>query len=167
MAGNNNGAQENNNEQANANENGGQNERTFTQAEVNAIVGRKSNELKEKYADYEQLKEKAAKYDQQQEASKTELQKVTEAKDALQAEFDKLKAANSAKEIREKVAAEKKIPANLLTADTEEECNAQAEAILKFAGQDGYPDVQDGGEVNHNNAGKTRDQFADWLNKNF
>lgn len=79
--------------------------------------------------------------------------------DNLQKELDALKQANTVREVREKVAGEKNIPANLLTADTEEACKAQADAILAFAKPDGYPDVQDGGTPGE----KGTDGDAAWL----
>lgn len=152
-------------EQGNANGNGELGERTFTQEQVNALIGKKSSEIKAKYADYEDLKAKAKKYDEAQEASKSELQKATGQRDAYKKELDQLKAANSAREIREKVAKEKGIPANLLTKDTEEACSAQADAILAYAKPEGYPNVQDNGEVQHQGKRATRDQFADFMKK--
>lgn len=79
-----------------------------------------------------------------------ELQAETERANNLQKELDALKNADAVRQIREKVAGEKKLPANLLTADTEEACIAQAEAILAFAQPSGYPTVQDGGTPGEN-----------------
>ena len=141
-------------------------ERTFTQAEVNAMVQERLNRDRAKYADYESLKEKAAKFDKIEEESKSELQKATERADSLQKEIDKLKKANSIREIRTNVSAETGVPESLLTGETEEDCQAQAKAILSFA-KPGYPSVKDGGEVRSvgGNA-RTRDQFAKWFNAN-
>jgi hypothetical protein len=123
-------------------------ERTFTASELNAIITDRISEIKEKFADYEDLKAKASKYDEAEEASKSELQKVTETRDALQAELDKLKKAEAVRQIRESVANKTGVPASLLKADTEDECAAEAEAILGFAkASRSYPNVKDGGEV--------------------
>lgn len=142
-----------------------QTERTFTQAELNAIVQERVGETKAKYGDYEELKAKASKYDEQVEASKSELQKATERADSLQAELDALKNANEIRALREKVAKEKNIPASLLTAETEEDCNAQADAILSFAMPNAYPAVKDGGELRKTSKKDTASQFADWFNE--
>lgn len=75
-----------------------------------------------------------------------ELQKEKDRADNLQKELDIFKANDALRLLREKVASAKKIPANLLNAETEEALNAQADAILAFAKPDGYPDVKDGGE---------------------
>ena len=139
-------------------------ERTFTASELNAIITDRISEIKEKYADYDDLKAKASKYDEAEEASKSELQKVTEARDALQAELEGYKKAEAVRAVREKVAESKGVPAHLLTAETEDECAAQADAILTFAKKPDYPTVKDGGEVIHTGKKTTRDQFADWMN---
>lgn len=137
--------------------------KTFTQEELDAIIGDRLSREKAKYADYESLKEKAAKFDAAEEANKTELQKAQDKVKELQQYVDAMTAAENVRKIREKVAAETNVPADLLSGDTEESCKTQAQAILKFAKPAGYPNVKDGGEVNHNSGGKTRDQFKDWF----
>ncbi|MCQ2499775.1 MAG: hypothetical protein MJ117_00340 [Lachnospiraceae bacterium] len=131
----------------------GSGETTFTQEQVNAMISKRVNEEKAKYADYDTLKEKAGKYDQQQNEGKTELQKATERADALQAQIDKLTKDNEVKTVREKVAAETKVPVELLTCDTEEDCKKQAEAIMKFAKPNGYPGTRKGGTSNNGSGG--------------
>ena len=140
-------------------------ERTFTQAEVDAIVGERLKRDRTKYADYDALKAKADKFDAMEEQNKTDLQKATERADSLQAELDNIKNANKIRDIRSKVAEETGVPANLLTGETEEDCKEQAQAILGFAKPAGYPNVRDGGEVNKVGKPTTRQQFADWFNQ--
>ena len=139
-------------------------ERTFTQAELNAIVASRVNEVKAGYENYEELKEKAAKYDEAEEASKTELQKATERAENLQKELDSIKSAEAERLIREEVAKTTGIPAHLLTGATKEECEAQAKDIMAFAKPEMLPKVPDGGEVRNTGGKSTRDQFADFLN---
>ena len=140
-------------------------ERTFTQAELNAILQKRLGEEKAKYENYEELKEKAQKFDQIEEESKSELQKATERADSLQAELDKLKKADAVRTLREEVSKETGVPANLLYGSTKEECEAQAKDILAYAKPNGsYPEVEDKGEVNHVGGGSTREQFANWFN---
>ena len=84
--------------------------------------------------------------------------------DALQTELDSLKAANTLRDMRASVAKEKGVPAELITADTEESARAQADALITWKGdQPKYPATNDGGEVTHLTGGSTRDQFADWF----
>ncbi len=114
-------------------------EKTFTQAEIDAIIEGRLAREKQKYADYESLKEKAGKYDEFQQQNKSELQKATEKANALQAELDKLKKEGTVRQVREKVSKELNIPAELLNGEDEETCKKQAEAILKFAKPKSYP----------------------------
>lgn len=140
-------------------------EKTFTQDEVNQMIGERLAREKAKYSNYEELEAKAQKFDEIEEKSKTELQKAQEERDAFKAELEGMKKANSVRELREKVAKEKNIPANLLTGETEEECTAQADAILSFAMPNVYPAVKDGGEVRKTSKKDTASQFADWFNE--
>ena len=142
-------------------------ERTFTQAELNAIVQKRLGEQAAKYGNYEELKEKALKFDEIEEQSKTELQKVTERADALQKELDGMKKADAVRKIREEVSKETGVPVHLINGETKEQCEEQANAIMTFAKPTSYPVVKDGGEAStHTGTGKTRDQFASWLSEN-
>ena len=138
--------------------------RTFTQDEVNAIVGKRLAEEKGKFADYDVLKAKADKYDEAEEANKSELQKAMERANNLEAELNGLKKAEEIRQMREKVSSETGIPANLINGMTEEECKAQAEAIKAFATPSGYPKVKDGGEVPKPSSGNAKADFAEFMN---
>lgn len=143
-------------------------EKLFSQSEMNAIVQERLARERSKYAGFEEYKEKAAKFDEAEEASKSELQKATERANALQAQLDRMNAENTLRAIREAVASEKGIPLALLTAENEEACRAQADAILQFAGKREYPVVQDGGEVSKAGTKKsTAELFSDWCDSNF
>lgn len=142
-------------------------ERTFTQSELDAIVKDRLAREKGKYADYEELKAKATKFDEAEEANKSELQKATERAQALEAELNGMKKAESIRAVRDKVSSETGVPAGLLTAETEEECQAQAQSILSFANPQSYPSIKDGGEVNTVGKPTTKQQFADWANSAF
>lgn len=143
----------------------GSGETTFTQEQVNAMIGKRVNEITSKYADYDALKEKAGKYDQIQEEGKTDLQKATERADSLQKQVDALTKENTVRHVREKVAAETGIPANLLTGEDEETCRKQAKAMVDYFKPNSYPDVKDNGENNKPGKKSAADDFADWLNK--
>ena len=140
-----------------------QEQKTFTQDELNAIVNDRLKRERDKYADFATLKEKADKFDKLEEASKSEIQKMTEKAAQLQQELDQIKQAESIREIRSKVSKETGIPDNLLTGATEEECKAQAEAIKAFA-KPTYPNIRDAGEVGGTSGASTAQQFAEWFN---
>lgn len=130
--------------------------RTFTQAEVDAIVHKR---LK----DYDNLKAKAQRLDELEEASKTELQKATERADALQAQLDTIKQEKELSDMRNKISAETGVPAHLLSGSTEEECATQAKAILDFAKPNPYPTVKDSGENNKPRSKTDAELFGEWF----
>lgn len=103
-----------------------QEERTFTQAELNAIVADRLARERAKYADYDKLKDKAGKAD------------------ALQQQLDTLEADTARRAMKKKVADATGVPEALLTGDTEESCTEQAHEIMQFA-VPSYPAIPDGG----------------------
>lgn len=142
--------------------------RVFTQDELNTIIEERLKRERAKYADYDTFKEKAGRLDQLEEANKTELQKATEQGEAYRKELEALKAANAIRDARAAVSDETGVPASVLTGETEEECRAQAQAILDFAGkQSRYPAVRDAGESKATVKRSTREQFKEWANQVF
>ena len=136
--------------------------KTFTQAEVDSIVGERLARERQKYPDYEELKTKAAEYDKAQEASKTELQKAQEANAKLQAKLEGMEKEKKLLDTRSKVAKEKGVPAELLTGEDEDTCKAQADAILKFAKGPKYPSVNEPKhEPNQNSTSSTDNDFRE------
>lgn len=140
-------------------------DKTFTQAELDKIVGERLSRERAKYEGFDELKAKAAKFDEMEEANKSELQKMSEKAQALQSELDSMKKAAQIRDIRDKVAQETGVPASLLTGDTEEDCTAQAEAIKEFANPKSYPTVKDGGEVNKLTKKSAKESFNDWVSE--
>jgi response regulator RpfG family c-di-GMP phosphodiesterase len=100
-------------------------------------------------------------------SSADELAKAKAKLQKLETELTGMKAAETVRQIREKVASEKKIPAKLLTGETEEVCAAQADAILTFAGSQNTLSVGDGGEAQKIGASDAKAQFAEWAKNNF
>lgn len=115
------------------NDTAGTGEKTFTQAEMDAIIEGRLAREKQKYADYESLKEKAGKYEELKNSSKTEAEKMAEKMAELEKQLNTFAKEKTVGQIRDKVAAEMKVPASLLTGEDEETCKKQAEAILDFA----------------------------------
>ena len=135
--------------------------KTFTQAELDAILADRLKRERAKYEGFEDLKAKAAKFDEIEEANKTELQKATERAQALETELEGMKKRETIREIREKVAKETGVPASLLHGDDEETCNTEANEIKAFAtSSGGYPTLKDGGEVTTITKGSARADFA-------
>ena len=140
-------------------------ERTFTQSEMDAIIGDRLKRERAKYADYEELKGKAQQYDAAQEAAKSDLEKAVEERDALKARVDKLEADKARADAVAKAASTHGVDAELLarmTGDVEE--NA---VFLKaqMAAQPKYGQVPDFGEAPAPGAKKgTAELFADAVN---
>ena len=93
------------------------------------------------------------------------LQEAIDRANGLQSELDSMKAAEEIRNTREEVARSIGVPAHLLTADTKEACEAQAQSILEFAKPSKYPSVPDGGEPIGNPQKATRDQYAVYFNQ--
>ena len=110
----------------------GQEGKTFTQAEVDRLIGERLSRERGKYADYADLKAKAEKYDEAQEAAKSELEKARDAAGKAQAELDALKAEAQRRDLVDKVSSDTGIPANLLHGDSEDELRASAKAVSAF-----------------------------------
>lgn len=142
----------------------GTEEKLFTQDEVNALIDKRFARTWEKYGDLDELKAKAEKLDELEEANKSELQKAQELASSLQAQVDALKTQSKLREMRDAIAKETGVPATLLTAESEDDCRAQAQAIIDFAKPAKYPKVRDAGEVTVTGKKENRDLFADWLN---
>ena len=132
-------------------------EKTFTQDEVNKIINKR-------FAEFKTLEAKAKKYDELEEAAKSELQKATEKAANLQKKLDEIEKQNEIRDIRDDVAKTAGVPAGLLSGSTKEECEAQAKALLEYAGKAKYPQVKDGGEISGHIKNTTREQFAQWFN---
>ena len=102
-------------------------------------------------AEVENLKAQLA--EAQKNKDGEELQKAQQQITQLQTELDGMKAAETIRLTREKVAGEKKVPAHLLTGETEEACEKQADQILAY--------VQSSKAYS-----STRQQFAEWAKEN-
>lgn len=137
--------------------------RTFTQDEVNTMIGERLAKERKKYSDYEAIKDKATRFDalgDYQATLKSKDDKIV----ALQNEVDALNKGNEIRTIREKVSSETGVPISLLTADTEDAMKAQADAIIAFA-KPKYPNVKDSGEFNGAQKASVEEQFAEWFNQ--
>lgn len=121
--------------------------RTFTQAEMDAIISDRLKRERAKYADYSELQAKAAKYDEAEEANKSELQKAVEERDALKSQLEKLESEKAHAEAVAKAAAAHKVDAALLarmSGDVEENAAYLAQTM---ANAPKFGEVADGGEA--------------------
>lgn len=140
-------------------------ERTFTQSELNAILGDRLAQERKKYADYEELKGKAEKYAEIENASKSALQREQEKSATLQKQLEALQNADKVRKLKEKISQETGVPITVLRGDSEEDLRSQAQEILKIYSPEkkSYPQVRDGGEAHRLKGASTAEQFADWF----
>lgn len=90
--------------------------RTFTQAELDRIVGERLARERDRYGDYDALKEKASKLDEIEAANQTELEKAQKAQEAAQRQLEELKAREQRRAVSDAIRAEA-IKANAVDAD--------------------------------------------------
>ena len=143
-------------------------EKTFTQSEMDAILGDRLKRERAKYADYNDLKAKAAKFDEAEAASKSELEKAVERAEKAEQALADIEAEAEVAALRAEVAKEKGVDAELLRGTTREELEEHADAIKAFAGNTPkFGSVPDFGEAKPP-AGKkgTAELFADAVNGN-
>lgn len=144
-----------------------------TKEQIDKIMGINGNDINSAKGELDGLKEQLTTAQSELKKLKDgaagqpdKLKETQDALAALQAELASMKHAESVRLVREKVSGEKKVPANLLTGETEETCAAQADAILTFAKSNGYPNVHDAGEAGGGGTVQTRNKFAEWAKDN-
>lgn len=138
-----------------------------TDEQVSALMNINGTDINNAKHGVEELTTALRDAQSQLEAAQTNsesLQAAIEEANGLRAELDTMRAAEAVRLTREEVAKSVGVPAHLLTADTKEACEAQAQSILEFAKPNKYPSVPDGGEPIGTPKQTTRDQFANWFN---
>ena len=141
-----------------------------TKEQIDKLMGINGNDINKAKADTETLTTQLAAARSEIETLKAnsnadELEQTKQLASSLQTELDGMKAKDALRQIREKVSKATKVPADLLTGETEEACTAQANSILEFA-KPTYPRVPDAGEVGITPDSPTREKFADWAKEN-
>lgn len=138
----------------------------LTDAAIDAIMAENGKDIQAAKADTEQMKKDLEKAKADLAAAKNgdpeELQKARDEAAQYKNELDGMKLAESLRQMREKVSKAKNIPVDLLTGDTEESCNAQADQILAFAKAPAAPNLPNPGEPGGNPKPNTAQQFAEW-----
>lgn len=108
---------------------------------VSERLKRKENAVRDEYSDYEALKAKADKLDAVTKNGEIDI----DAEMKRLGEFEKAAEENKAKNLREKVAKDAGVPAELVFGTTEDEMKANADAIAKFAKPETAPKVPNAG----------------------
>jgi hypothetical protein len=105
--------------------------KTFTQEELDRIVGERLGRERQKYEGFDDLKAKADQFDELQRAQQTDLERVTGERDTFKTTAEQSQAEN----LRLRVALEKSLPAELidrLRGGTKEEMEADADQLLEL-----------------------------------
>ena len=121
-----------------------------TKEQIDQIMNLNGADITKAKGDLEALKtdlETAKARVRELEQAGNDLQAANERATALESELNGLKETNRIRDIREAIAKETGVPAELLTADSEDGCKAQAEGIQAYAKGGSYPEVRDSGEV--------------------
>lgn len=139
-----------------------------TDEQISALMNINGNDINNAKRGVEDLQTALKDAQTQLESAKANsdsLQAAIDKANGLQAELDTMKAAETVRLTREEVAKSIGVPAHLLTGETKEACEAQAQSILEFARPSSYPSVPDGGEPIGTPKKSTRDQFAEHFNQ--
>lgn len=99
-----------------------------TQEDLDKIISDRLARERAKYADYDEVKAKAKAHDEYVASQKTETERLAEALEAEKRRVAEL----TTESLRNRVAAEKGVPAALLSGETEEALVASAEALIAF-----------------------------------
>ena len=138
----------------------------LTDAAINAIMAENGKDIEAAKSEVEQMKKDLKKAEADLAAAKNgdpeELQKAKDEAAQFKNELDAMKLAEGLRQMREKVSKAKNIPVDLLTGDTEEVCNAQADQILAFAKVPAAPSLPNPGEPGGTPKPNTAQQFAEW-----
>jgi hypothetical protein len=124
----------------------GGDQKSFTQAQLNAIVAQTRRETESKFDGHEDLKKKANQLDQLTAASKSEVERVADEKAAAVRERDGFKSTNDELQkqlLRQKISAKNHLDADLwdrVKGDTAEEIEADVKTLVsKFGTAGGKP----------------------------
>lgn len=138
-----------------------------TKEQIDALMALNGNDINAQKAEIDALNSQLATAQAAASRANPDALAAAQAKLAeMESKLEAMTTADSLRQMREKVAEELKVPAKLLTADTEEACKTQAQAALAFAHSIGSLSVGDGGEAQVTGKPSTRAQFADWANQN-
>ena len=131
----------------------GDQDRTFTQTDVEKIVADRLARERKKFAGHDDLKKKAAQFDQLQEKNKTDLEKVNDQLSAAHVELQGYRVADIRRAAASKVGLDLEL-AEFITAVDEDEAEEQAKKLLARLGPKNDDDGGNGNDGNSNQAGR-------------
>lgn len=99
-------------------------QKSFTQEQVNALLAQQKRSVAEKFADYDNVKAKAAKLDEIEQSSKSELQKLAEENATLKTRVESFERDQQVKQWAAEIVKDSPVPASALRGNTREELEA-------------------------------------------
>lgn len=118
--------------------------KTFTQEEVNALMGDLRKKERAKFSNYEEYKAAAERLKEIEEKDKTNLQKATERAEAAEAKLAERDAADAIAKAARDVANATGVPVEALRGSSRDEIEAHAEVLKPFFAKDAAPSVNTG-----------------------
>lgn len=144
----------------------GSEQKTFTQDEVNRLVGKARKEASHKNENYEMYKQAYEELEQIKESNKSELQKAQDRAAKLETQLKNLKHNEEVQVWKREIASAAGVPADVLRGNTREEIEAHAQALQAAFEKPSAPVVGSDGNFNNAQKAKTKSQlFAETLEK--
>jgi hypothetical protein len=144
----------------------GSEQKTFTQDEVNRLVGKARKEASHKNENYEVYKQAYEELEQIKESNKSELQKAQDRAAKLETQLKTLKHNEEVQVWKREVASAAGVPADVLRGNTREEIEAHAQALQAAFEKPSAPVVGSDGNFNNAQKAKTKSQlFAETLER--
>lgn len=141
-------------------------ERTFTQEEVNRLVGKARKEASHKNENYEMYKSAYEELEQIKESNKSELQKAQDRAAKLETQLKTMKHNEDVQGWKREIAETTGVPADVLRGNTREEIEAHAQALQSAFAKPSAPIVGSDGKFSNAQRGKSKvELFAEALDK--
>lgn len=143
-------------------------ERTFTQDEVNKLVGRARKEAAHKNENYELYKSAYEEYEQLKERNKTELEKAQDKAAKLENQLKALEQKEKVASWKREVAEATGVPADVLRGSTKEDIEEHASVLQKAFAKPSAPIVGSDGLYPNKTKGKsTKEEFSQMMDEFF
>ena len=136
--------------------------KTFTQEEVNEMVGKARKKERSKYANFDEYKKAFEILKEREDADKSELQKANERAEMFEKQLKKLQNQNEIARIKAEISEKFNLPVSILRGDNEEEITEHAESMKKHFSQSDVPIVPSQGK--QANARSKYRQFGEFIN---
>lgn len=118
---------------------------TFTQEQVNSIVGKEKEKYKSKYANFDEYKKAFDELNTIKEQNKTELEKMQDRAERAEKELNALKTSAELQKIKTEISKSSGVPVEVLTGNSREELEEQAETLKPIFEKYSTPQVQNDG----------------------